>query len=68
MNEANWERIIRVAVGLALLALGWTGAVDGTVGAIFKWLGFVPLFTGLAGYCPLYAIFRFSTRKETSVA
>lgn len=61
-NEAGWDRIVRIALGVALLALGWGGVVDGTLGTVFKYLGFVPLATGLAGWCPLYAIFRFRTR------
>lgn len=63
VNEAGWDRIGRVAIGVVLLALGWTGAVEGTLGTIFKVVGFVPLITGLVGWCPLYSIFRFRTNK-----
>jgi hypothetical protein len=63
INESNVDRIIRVVLGVALLALGWTGAVTGTLGDIFKILGFVPLLTGLLGFCPIYAIFKFGTNK-----
>lgn len=64
INEAAWDRIARVALGIVLLALGWGGAVDGTLGTIFKYLGLVPLATGLIGWCPLYAIFKFRTSGE----
>ncbi|HNS36498.1 MAG TPA: DUF2892 domain-containing protein [Anaerolineaceae bacterium] len=57
------DRIIRVVLGIALLALGWTGTVSGVLGEIFKYLGFVPLLTGLIGFCPLYALFKFRTNK-----
>jgi hypothetical protein len=30
---------------------------------VLQWLGFVPLLTGLIGWCPLYALFRFSTKS-----
>jgi hypothetical protein len=63
VNESNIDRIIRVVLGIILLALGWTGMVTGTLGAIFKWLGFIPLLTGLIGFCPIYAIFKFGTKK-----
>ena len=61
VNEATWDRVLRVIAGLILLYLGWTGVVDGTLGAVFKILGFLPLVTGLVGYCPAYALFGIST-------
>jgi hypothetical protein len=27
------------------------------LGVILQWLGFVPLITGLIGWCPLYSLF-----------
>ena len=68
INEAAWDRIGRVVLGIVLLALGWGGAVEGTLGTVFQYLGFVPLVTGLVGWCPLYAIFRFRTNTETREA
>lgn len=67
-NEATWERIGRVAVGLVLLGLGWTGVVDGTLGTVFKYVGFVPLLTGLVGWCPLYSLFGFRTNRSEVTA
>ena len=63
-NEASWDRIGRVVLGVVLLVLGWTGAVGGGLGTFFKIVGFIPLATGLAGWCPLYAVFGFRTNKE----
>lgn len=62
-NVSNTDRMIRVILGLALLALGWTGIVGGTVGMVFKYLGFIPLLTGIIGWCPLYALFKFRTNR-----
>lgn len=62
-NESNIDRYIRVLLGIALLVLGWTGIVGGTLGLIFKIVGFVPLLTGLVGFCPLYALFKIRTNK-----
>lgn len=55
-NVGGVERAIRVAAGVALIAL----AATGTVG-VWGWLGVVPLATGLVGWCPPYALFGFST-------
>ena len=64
MNEASWDRIGRVALGIVLLVLGWGGIVEGTLGTVFQYLGFVPLATGLLGWCPIYAVFGFRTNAE----
>lgn len=63
VNEAAWDRILRVVLGLAMLYLGWAGVVTGTLGTVLKFLGFVPLLTGLIGWCPLYSLLRFSTKR-----
>ena len=63
VNEATWDRAIRVAAGLVLLYLGWGGVVAGTLGTVFKWVGFLPLLTGIIGYCPAYPLLGFRTKK-----
>jgi hypothetical protein len=55
-NEAGWDRVIRVVLGLGVLAL--------TVVGPKTWLGLlglVPLATGLLGFCPLYRVLGLST-------
>ncbi|HAD06292.1 MAG: DUF2892 domain-containing protein [Bellilinea sp.] len=63
VNESTADRIIRVVVGVLLLALGWGGVVTGTLGTVFKFLGFLPLLTGLIGWCPAYSLFKFRTNS-----
>lgn len=63
VNEAGWDRVLRVVLGLVLLILGWGGIVGGGWGTAFKILGFVPLLTGLVGWCPLYALLKVRTNK-----
>jgi hypothetical protein len=63
MNEAVWDRVVRVVVGLLLLYLGWGGTVAGTLGTVLKWLGFLPVLTGVIGYCPAYTLLGFKTKK-----
>ena len=62
-NESMADRIVRVILGIVLLVLGWAGIVGGGWGLFFKIIGFVPLLTGLVGFCPLYALFKFATKK-----
>jgi len=66
MNEASWDRIARVVIGAVLIYVGFSGTVGGGLGTFLGVFGFVPLITGLAGWCPLYAIFRFRTNRETA--
>lgn len=66
MNEGTVDRAIRVVAGIALLVLGWGEVVTGTLGTVFKIVGFVPLLTGLVGWCPLYAVAHLSTRRGAS--
>jgi hypothetical protein len=61
INEAGWDRALRILLGVVLLYLGWADVVGGTLGWIFKIAGFLPLVTGLVGWCPLYSLFGVST-------
>jgi len=49
INEASWDRIVRVVLGIVLLSLGWGGVVTGGLGVFLKIIDFVPLLTGLVG-------------------
>jgi hypothetical protein len=55
-NLGPIDRTIRILIGVALLALVWTGPQTE-----WGYLGLVPLLTGAAGYCPLYGLFRVSS-------
>jgi type IV secretory pathway TrbD component len=58
LNLGNADRIMRIALGLAIAALGiafksWWGL-----------LALVPLATAAVGTCPLYLPFGISTRRK----
>ena len=55
-NVGGIDRILRIVVGLVLVAL----AVTGTVG-LWGWIGVVPLATGVFGFCPIYPLLGFSS-------
>lgn len=50
-NEHPVDRILRIGLGVTLLALAFTGPQTP-----WGWLGLVPLATGLIGSCPLYTL------------
>jgi len=55
-NIGGLDRILRIVVGLVLIAL----AVTGTVG-VWGYIGAVPLLTALVGFCPAYALLGLKT-------
>ena len=63
-NLSGAERVLRVLVGAAMLAGGWSGAVSGIEGVALQVFGWVPLITGIAGWCPFYAVLGLSTRRR----
>lgn len=56
VNESVADRWLRVGLGLGLLALVFVGPKTA-----WGYLGMVPLFTGIAGMCPIYRLFGVST-------
>lgn len=56
MNEGTLDRVLRVVVGAGVLSLAFIGPQTP-----WGYLGIVPLLTGLAGYCPAYALLGIST-------
>jgi hypothetical protein len=63
VNEAGWDRIVRVVLGIILLILTFTGTVSGVLGTILMIVGFIALLTGIVGVCPAYMLFKFRTNK-----
>lgn len=63
-NESPVDRIIRVIVGIVLIALGLLGIASGVWMWVAYVLGAVLLITGIVGFCPLYKLFKFSTAKR----
>ncbi len=63
-NESGLDRIIRVVLGIVLLALALTNTVTGALGIVFIVLGAVALLTGVVGFCPLYMLLKIKTIKS----
>lgn len=58
-NIGTVDRWLRIILGVALLAL----TVYGPKSA-WGYLGLIPLVTAVMGYCPLYQIVGWSTKKR----
>lgn len=61
-NEAGWDRVLRVLLGVTLV---WVGFLSGMAAAPWNWVvgiaGLVMIFTAILGFCPAYALFGVST-------
>ncbi|MBO9601764.1 MAG: DUF2892 domain-containing protein [Novosphingobium sp.] len=55
-NVGNIDRILRIVVGLALIALVFVGPKTQ-----WGWLGIIPLATGFLRTCPLYSLIGVNT-------
>lgn len=62
VNMGSIDRLLRVIVGLALLAFAFFGPAD----IAWKWVGYigvVPLLTAAIGWCPAYTLLGIRTCK-----
>ena len=55
-NVGGIDRLLRIVVGVLLIAL----AATGTIG-VWGWVGLLPLATGLLRTCPAYSLFGVNT-------
>jgi hypothetical protein len=58
-NVGTIDRLLRVVLGVALIALAWTGKIPVWLG----WVGLTPLLTGVVRMCPLYSMLGIRTGK-----
>jgi uncharacterized membrane protein YfcA len=55
-NVGGIDRILRIVIGLALIAATLTGTIG-----VWGWVGVVPIATAAFGFCPLYTVFGISS-------
>ncbi|MBW6473488.1 MAG: DUF2892 domain-containing protein [Anaerolineaceae bacterium] len=64
VNQAGWDRILRVVLGVILLLLAFSNIVSGGLGVLFIIVGVLALLTGISGICPAYLLLKFRTKKN----
>ncbi|WP_067222256.1 YgaP family membrane protein [Marinomonas gallaica] len=57
-NVGGLDKILRIVVGVLLIAL----ALTGVIGA-WGYIGVIPLATGVFNFCPLYTLLGINTCK-----
>ncbi|MFA4909788.1 MAG: DUF2892 domain-containing protein [Desulfobacteria bacterium] len=63
-NMGMVDRVVRLVLAIAVLTLYLTGVISGLVALILGVFALIFVVTSLIGSCPLYSLFKFSTRKE----
>ena len=63
-NIGSLDKVIRIILAIAFAMLYITKMVEGTAGIILLVAGGVLLLTSIINFCPLYAIFGWSSGKE----
>ncbi|MEL6211516.1 MAG: DUF2892 domain-containing protein [Pseudomonadota bacterium] len=58
-NIGSLDRILRIVVGLALIALAATGLLG-----VWAFIGVVPLVTAFVKFCPAYALLGLRTCND----
>ena len=65
LNMGSWDRILRLIVALVVVLLLVTGILKGVLAVILGIIAIIFFVTSVVGFCPLYVIFGFSTKKKT---
>lgn len=65
-NASRFDRLVRVAIGLVFLYLGWGDLVPGWLGVELMAIGVFALASGVIGWCPMYAMFGRGTRSRVT--
>ncbi|HEX6925276.1 MAG TPA: DUF2892 domain-containing protein [Longimicrobiaceae bacterium] len=64
VNQAGWDRILRILVGGLLVLLAWGDPSRSWLGALAGIVGAALLVAGLVGWCPIYSALGISTRRR----
>lgn len=69
-NVNGVGQILRIVIGLILIALAWFGPQTSLLSFewlyLWKlaWLGLIPLISGIAAFCPIYAVLGFGHKSQ----
>ena len=55
-NVGGIDKVLRIAVGIALIAMAYMNVIG-----VWGYVGVVPLLTGAMGWCPVYPLLGFSS-------
>lgn len=62
------DRLIRLLLAVVVAILYYKGIISGTTGLVLGIVALVFALTSMVSFCPLYAVFGFSTSKKEGKA
>jgi Protein of unknown function (DUF2892) len=62
VNVGTIDRVLRIVIGLALIAFAIPLGFPQTGWNWLGWIGVMPIITAVVGNCPAYSVLGFSTR------
>lgn len=63
LNMAGWDRIVRLIAAVVLILLSAFVLRFNTLGIILTVIGVIFILTSLIGWCPLYTLIGFRTKR-----
>jgi hypothetical protein len=69
-NLGIFSQVFRIVFGLILVALAWFGPQTSLLSFELMylwrlgWIGLIPLISGIAAFCPIYAVLGFGHKKH----
>jgi hypothetical protein len=65
-NMGSADRSIRLLVAAIIVILYFSNIITGSVGIVLLSLAIIFILTSIVGFCPLYTLFGFNSRKFNS--
>lgn len=62
-NMGTTDKLIRVIVAIAILALYFTNVISGTLAIVGLVVALIFALTSVVSFCPLYTVFEINTCK-----
>lgn len=65
-NVGGADRVVRLLIAVVIGVLYFMGKIGGTLAIVLEVVAVAMLVTSLVGWCPIYAPFKISTRKQST--
>ncbi|MCC6685237.1 MAG: DUF2892 domain-containing protein [Bacteroidia bacterium] len=62
-NMGELDKILRVLAAAVVVVLNFMGTIGGTLATVLMSVAAILLLTTLINFCPLYALFKVSTKR-----